>query len=49
MTLLRVKYELTTARLSLRHRSYAKYHVCHRTMYSWTSRNVPLFTFVDAF
>ena len=43
----RTEYELTTARLSFRQRSYAKCHVCHRTMYSWTSRKVPLFTPVD--
>jgi hypothetical protein len=45
----RAEYELTTARLSFRQRSHAKCHVCHRTMYSWSSRNVPLFTFVNAF
>jgi hypothetical protein len=43
------EYEMTTARLSFRQRSYAKCHVCYRTMYSWTSRNVPVFTFVNAF
>ena len=36
------EYEMTTARLSFRQRSYAKCHVCYRTMYSWTSRNVNL-------
>jgi hypothetical protein len=45
----RAEYEMTTARLSFLQRSYAKCHVCHRTMYSWTSRNVPIFTFVNAF
>jgi hypothetical protein len=49
MSLLPAEYELTTARLSFRQRSHAKCHVCHRTMYSWTSRNGPLFTFVNAF
>jgi hypothetical protein len=39
----RAEYELTTARLSFRQRSHAKCHVCDPTMYSWTSRNVPLF------
>jgi hypothetical protein len=38
------EYELTTARLSFQQRSYAKCQVCHQTMYSWSSRNVPRFT-----
>ena len=41
------EYELTTARLSFEQRSYAKCQVCHRTMYSWSSRNVPRFTLVN--
>jgi hypothetical protein len=44
----RAEYEMTTARLSFRQRSYAKCHVCQRTMYSWNARNVPLFTLVNA-
>ena len=44
----RTKYEMTTARLSFHQRSYAKCQVCHRTMYSWNSRNVPIFTLVSA-
>lgn len=42
------EYEIIMARLSFRQRSYAKCGVCHRTMYSWNSQNVPLFTFVNA-
>jgi hypothetical protein len=38
------EYELTTARLSFQQRSYANCQVCHHTMYSWSSRNVPRFT-----
>jgi hypothetical protein len=38
------EYELTTARLSFQQRSYAKCEICHQTMYSWSSRNVPRFT-----
>ena len=38
----RAEYELTTARLSFRQLNHAKCHVCHPTMYSWTSRNVNL-------
>jgi hypothetical protein len=45
----RAECEMTTARLSFRQRSYAECHVCLRTMYSWTARNVPLFTLVNAF
>ena len=37
------KYEMTTARLSFKQRSYAKCQICSETMYSWNSRNVPLF------
>jgi transposase-like protein len=44
----RTEYEMTTARLSFQQRSYAKCHVCHKTMYSWNSRNVPMFTLVNA-
>lgn len=45
----RAEYKMTTARLSFRQRSYAKCTVCHRTMYSWTARNVPLVTLVNGF
>jgi hypothetical protein len=45
----RADYEMTTARLSFRQRSYAKCDACHRTMYSWNSRNVPRFTFTNTF
>jgi hypothetical protein len=38
------EYELTTARLSFQQRSYANCQACHKTMYSWSSRNVPRFT-----
>jgi hypothetical protein len=44
----RAGYELTTAHLSFQQRSYARRQVCHRTMYSWASRNVPIFTLMDA-
>jgi hypothetical protein len=44
----RAGYEMTTARLAFQQRSYAKCQVCYRTMYSWASRNVPLFTLVNA-
>ena len=40
------EYELTTARLSFQQRSYAKCQVCHQTMYSWSTRNVPRFTLI---
>jgi hypothetical protein len=43
----RAEYEMTTARLSFQQRSYAKCQVCHRTMYSWNSRNVPIFTLMN--
>jgi hypothetical protein len=39
---------MTTARLSFKQRSYAKCQVCHQTMYSWNSRNVPIFTLMKA-
>ena len=42
------EYELMTAHLSFQQRSYASCQVCHRTMYSWSSRNVPHFTFMNA-
>lgn len=42
----RTKYEMMTARLSFQQRSYVKCEVCHQTMYSWNSRNVPIFTLV---
>jgi len=38
------EYEVTTAHLAFQQRSYAKCQVCSRTMYSWASRNVPVFT-----
>ena len=38
------EYEMTTAHLSFKQRSYAKCQVCNQTMYSWNSRNVPIFT-----
>jgi hypothetical protein len=41
------EYELTTAHLSFQQRSYAKCQVCHRTMYSWSSRNVPRFSLMN--
>jgi predicted Zn finger-like uncharacterized protein len=43
----RTEYERTTAHLSFRQRSYAKCQVCHQTMYSWNSRNVPIFTLIS--
>jgi hypothetical protein len=39
---------MTTAHLAFQQRSYAKCQVCYQTMYSWASRNVPLFTLIDA-
>ena len=44
----RTEYKMMTARLSFQQRSYAKCQVCHQTMYSWNSRNVPMFTLIDA-
>jgi predicted Zn finger-like uncharacterized protein len=44
----RAEYELTTAHLAFQQRSYAKCQVCYQTMYSWASRNVPLFTLISA-
>ena len=44
----RTDYEMMTARLSFQQRSYAKCQVCQRTMYSWNSRNVPIFTLKSA-
>jgi hypothetical protein len=38
------KYEMITAHLSFKQCSYAKCQVCNQTMYSWNSRNVPIFT-----
>jgi hypothetical protein len=37
-----------TAHLSFKQRSYAKCQVCNETMYSWNSRNVPIFTLMNA-
>jgi hypothetical protein len=39
---------MATAHLSFQQRSYAKCQVCHQTMYSWNSRNVPIFTLIKA-
>ena len=44
----RTEYEMTTAHLSFKQRSYAKCEVCHKTMYSWNSRNVPILTLISA-
>jgi predicted Zn finger-like uncharacterized protein len=44
----RAEYEMMTAHLAFQQRSYAKCQVCYQTMYSWASRNVPLFTLIDA-
>jgi hypothetical protein len=44
----RTEYEMTTAHLSFQQWSYAKCQVCHQTMYSWNSRNVPIFTLMNA-
>jgi transcription elongation factor Elf1 len=44
----RTEYEMTTAYLSFKQRSYAKCQICHQTMYSWNSRNVPIFTLINA-
>jgi hypothetical protein len=44
----RTEYEMTTAHLLFRQQSYAKCQVCHQTMYSWNSRNVPIFTLINA-
>ena len=41
------EYEMTTAHLSFKQRSYAKCQVCSQTMYSWNSRNVPIFTLMN--
>jgi hypothetical protein len=34
--------------LSFQQRSYAKCQICSQTMYSWNSRNVPLFKLINA-
>jgi hypothetical protein len=44
----RTEYEMMTAHLAFQQRSYAKCQVCYRTMYSWASRNVPVFTLLSA-
>ena len=44
----RTEYEMTTAPLSFKQRSYAKCQVCNQTMYSWNSRNVPILTLISA-
>ena len=41
------EYEMTTAHLSFKQRSYATCQVCN-PMYSWNSRNVPIFTLMNA-
>ena len=38
------EYELIRPRLSFQQRSYANCQVCYRTMFSWSSRNVPRLT-----
>jgi transcription elongation factor Elf1 len=43
-----IKYEMTTAQRSFKQRSCAKCQVCNQTMYSWNSRNVPIFTLINA-
>jgi hypothetical protein len=43
----RTGYEMTSAHLSFQQRSYAACQVCRKTMYSWSSRNVPRFTLID--
>ena len=42
------EYEMTTACLSFQQRRYAKCQICNQTMYSWNSRNVPIFTLMNA-
>jgi predicted Zn finger-like uncharacterized protein len=42
------EYEMKTAHLAFQQRSYAKCQSCYRTMYSWASRNVPIFTLLNA-
>ena len=42
------KYEMMTAHLSFKQCSYAKCQVCNETMYSWNSRNVPIFALMNA-
>ena len=42
------EYDMVRSPLSFRQRSYAKCQVCHKTMYSWDSKNVPQFTFIKA-
>ena len=44
----RTEYEMTTAYLSFKQRSYAKCQICNETMYSWNSRNVPIFMLINA-
>jgi predicted Zn finger-like uncharacterized protein len=44
----RTEYEMTTARLSFQQRSYARCQICNQTMYSWNSRNVPIFKLKSA-
>ena len=44
----RTEYEMTTAPLSFKQRSYAKCQVCHQTMYSRNFRDVPIFTLMSA-
>jgi hypothetical protein len=43
----RTEYEMTSAHLSFQQRSYAACQVCRKTMYSWSSRNVPRFSLID--
>ena len=44
----RTEYEMTMAHLSFQQRSYARCQVCRQIMYSWNSRNVPIFTLANA-
>ena len=43
----RTEYELIWVHLSFNQRSYANCQVCHKAMYSWSSRNVPRLTLVE--
>ena len=42
------EYEMRTAHLSFKQRSYARCQVCNQTMYSWNFPNVPIFTLMNA-
>jgi hypothetical protein len=45
----RTAYEMMTAHLSFKQCSYAKCQICNETMYSWNSRNGPIFTLINEF